>query len=409
MRRLIRSVTSIAWTIFTPLVVHADDAQIAGIGWRMNTLIQALEESERYGSFFNDETDNSLSLEGRVDVEGHCAVSWCQGTNLIAKPRVRWFDEQSTTYGLVHPKNFAWDEVYASGGIGEHFTWLAGKHYLSWGPGLLYSPTNRLFPDNGASTPRREIAGKSMGVLSDALSPEWSVYAAFADAYVQPVPGINENGGFALLRAEYTNTGKQPTTAGVVLGGGGGYQPYAGGYAQHLLNDAWTVGAEVSASTGYAREQGAGTGLRQDQHRLMSDALVNLRYGLRSGGELGIEFVYNGYRLSSAELQSPLLASQPAAGIWQTRNVPLHPLPEGRYLLLQVLEPRLFGDNRLGLTARATTGLDSRGNATFIEASYAPRDDLTLYVGATQTVGPRDSEVLRTLGSDIYGALEFHF
>jgi len=389
-----------------PLAAQALEARLAGFDVRAETTLQALAGDDRYGA--GGWNDRYVNLEGRLDVSAACTMAWCAGTRLMLKPRVRYFESNADSSAAPKPDAFSWTEVYAAGHVSEDVTWLTGKRYLAWGPGMLYSPTNRLFPDNGTATPRREIAGKWLGMLSYAPAPPWMVSALYANPYVASVPGVSSSGGFALLRAEYQSTGIRPTAAGVVAGGGGPYRPYLGAYFQHLLNDAWTVGAEFSASQGYARTLENGTSLRESDARLMSDALVNLRYGLRSGGELGIEYIYNGYRLSHGELQNPLLAFQPAGGVWQTRNRPLHPLPEGQYLNMQALLPNLFGDRRFGVVFRTLTALASGGNLTFLELSFSPRDDLTAFIGLTRTFGPSDAPLVRSVSHGIYAALEIY-
>ncbi|WP_152530679.1 hypothetical protein [Paraburkholderia dilworthii] len=383
----------------------AAEGSFAGLEWRMDATTQAMQNTTRYGDALRAMNDASLNVEERLDIIGKCAVAWCRDANLVLKPRVRYFDDESSNVGLPQPKRFAWNEAYASGSVGN-VGWLVGKRYLSWGPGMLYSPSNRLFPDNGNSTPRREIAGKTLGMVNLSLSPSLNVSGVLANPYLESVPGIDGRGTFGLLRSEYQTGGALPSTFGTVVAGGGAYRPYVGGYAQRLLGDAWTIGAEFSASYGYASQSGSAPALRENTHRAMADALVNLRYGLPSGGEIGIEAVYNGYRSSNVEQQVPALIAQPAGGIWQTRNRPLHPLPDGRYALVQLLTPSVFGNRRVGFVARSLSSFGPFGNQTFAEISYSPRDNLTAYVGVSKTFGSRDSDLVRTLDREIYVALE---
>ena len=384
----------------------AFETTLPGVEIRAETTLQSLAADDHYGTFGGH--DRYLNLEGRLDVSATCIASWCAGTRLMLKPRVRYFRSDTNLPSLPEPKTFSWTEAYATGHVSDAFTWLAGKRYLAWGPGLLYSPTNRLFPDNGTATPRREIAGKWMGMASYSPTSTTTVSGLIADPYLQATPGISGSGGFGLLHAEYQSTGARPTSAGVVAGGGGAYRPYIGGYIQRLLDDAWTVGAEFSASRGYASTTGSGPALRENDRRWMADALVNLRYGLRSGGELGVEYIYNGYRLGREAMRDPVLAAQPAGGAWQTRNRSLHPLPEGHYLNLQALLPSLFGDRRFGVVFRTLTALSSGGNLTFLELSFSPRDDVTAYLGLTRTFGPSDAPLVRSLSHGVYAAIEIY-
>lgn len=389
-----------------PGVAPAVELQWPGVDLRAETTLQTLAGEDRYGG--SGGRDRYLNVEARLDIAASCTADWCAGTRLMLKPRARYFDAQNDWAGAPQPNALSWTEAYASGQVSDSMSWLAGKRYVAWGPGMLYSPTNRLFPDNGTAAPRREIPGKWLGMVTYSPGQSWVMSGLYADPHLESVPGVASSGGFGLMRAEYQGSGLRPLGAGVVAGGGGAYRPYIGAYAQRLLDDAWTVGAEFSASHGYARTTGEGPVLRENDARWMADALINLRYGLPSGGELGVEYLYNGYRLGTAALRNPVLAAQPAGGIWQSRNRPLHPLPEGHYLNVQALLPSVFGDRRFGVIFRTLTGLTSGGALTFLELSFSPRDDITAFLGLSRTFGPGDAPLVRSLRQGIYAAIEIY-
>lgn len=377
--------------------------------WRTTMLMQGLWTRRVWGPAFANQPVDSGDIELRADVQGQCTDGGCRGTGVVLKPRVHERDTDPSFVGVAQPRHAWFREIYAMRDIGETASVTVGKRYLGWGAGLLYSPTNRLFPDNGSATPRREIDGKLMALGSTAVSPSLTVSALVADPYVADEPGVDRSAAFRLLHVEWQSRDERPSSGGVVWGGGGGYRSYVGGYAQKLLNDAWTLGGELSASRGFAVQRDAGTGRRADTERVRYDALLNLRYGLASGGEFGVEIVYNGFRLSDADYQNPTLSTQPAGGGWQSRYFVRHPLPEARYLLLQGQWPRLAGDRRWTLFARHLRGLQYSGGMTYAELGYSPTDDLTLYVGVTRTDGTSRSAFVNALDREVYLAVEFHF
>lgn len=381
----------------------------AGLEWHTTMMAQGLWTRRVWGPAFTNQPVDIGDVELRADVRGQCIGGGCRGTDLVLKPRVHERDIDLSLIGVAQPRHAWFREIYVMRNIGEAASVTVGKRYLGWGAGLLYSPSNRLFPDNGSATPRREIDGKRMVLGSAALSPPLTLSALVADSYVADEPGVDRSRVFRLLHAEWQSQDERPLSGGAVWGGGGGYRSYVGGYAQKLLNDAWTIGGEFSASRGFAVQRDAGTGRRADAERVRYDALLNLRYGLASGGELGAEIVYNGFRLSDTDYRNPALSTQPAGGGWQSRYLVRHPLPEGRYFLVQGQWPRLAGDRRWTLFARHLRGLQYSGGMTYAELGYSPTDDLTLYVGATSTDGVSGSAFANALDREVYLAVEFHF
>ncbi|OHX21882.1 hypothetical protein [Chromobacterium sphagni] len=347
------------------------------------------------------------AAELRLNLQLHCDGGLCDGSRAVLKPRI-WLDDESKPDALPSRQPQSLMEGYAIVPLGEGEVG-AGKRLLGWGPSMLYSPTNRLFPDNGAVTPRREIAGKPMAFASLPFSTRGRFSLLLADPNLDPVPGIRTGGAFALARSEWSWVSEQSATLGVVLGGGGGLQPYAGSYAQYGLGDAWTLSGEFAASRGFARRGAAGPLLAQDQDRWRWDGTLGLRYGLASSAEIGLELIYNGYALTPAELANPLIAGAPSSGSSPSHNRPLHPFVQSRYALLQTTWPKLFGDRRWGLTTRWLQGLDQSSSDIFCELSYSPSDASTIYFGVSHSRVPSDLEPSRPVPRNVYLALEFHF
>ncbi|AWF79670.1 hypothetical protein BTJ40_01830 [Microbulbifer sp. A4B17] len=370
--------------------------------------LQAIYERERLAETLGDDDTRRSAAELRLDLQMRCTKGYCDGTRIVLKPRLAADkDERPATMPDPYPDWFA--EGYLLYETEEGTRFGAGKRLQGWGPSLLYSPTNRLFPDNGAVTPRRDIPGKPMAFASTDISARARASLLVADPRLDTVDAIDSGGSFQLTRAEWNWVEGQVTTVGAVAAGGGGFQPYAGGYVQHGLGDAWTLGAEFAASRGYAESSDTGIELTQNRSHWRWDGVINLRYGATSGAETGLELIYNGYALSEAELRNPQLAALPSAGRGPSRNRPLHPFVQRHYALLQTTWPKLFGDRRWSLTARLLQGLDQSSSSGFAELSYSPSDSVTLYLGLSGSRANEDLELSQPVTSSSYLAVDLFF
>ena len=383
----------------------ADESGPALMSWRTDATVQAGVEATRAGAVFGGTSFTLRSAEARFNLVGQCGGGWCEGASVVLRPRL---DARAGRGGpdLV-PQPVAWPEAYLLYGTGGSQASI-GKRLLGWGPGLAYSPSNRLFPDNGAVSPRREVPGKPMLTVSTGIPYGGQLTAILAEPRTRDLAGDRIGGGFGALRAEWRGEGPGSPILGLVSGGGGGLSPYLAAYAQHGLGDAFTIGAEASVS----RRYGAGerlAWLAQNRSARHADAVANLRYGMASGAEFGAELIYNGFALSDAELANPAVATQPSTARTPGWTRPLHPLVQRRYALLQFTSPSLFGNKRWGLTARALRGLDRRSADSFVELSWSARDALTLYLGHTRSVAEPALAVSRPLGRSAYLIVESFF
>jgi len=279
---------------------------------------------------------------------------------------------------------------------------------MGWGPGLLYSPGNRLFPDNGAVSPRREIPGKLMAFASTALPGNGQGTIVAADPREQSITGTPLGGTFVVARGEWQQDSTQTSTLGIVAAGGGGLAPYLGLYAQRGLSDALTFGIETSLSRKYA-SGAAQAQLAQNDNDIKWDLVANVRYGLPSGGEIGIEFIRNGFSMTDAEQTNPLIAALPSAGSSPSWNRPLHPLVQRQYVLAQVTTPSLFGNKHWGLTTRILRGLNQPSTDYFFELSWSVTDAITLYAGYSQSCVPASLSMTRPVTHSAYLTLESFF
>lgn len=372
--------------------------------------LQLIHEREDVFAPLGGGEANRSAVELRLNLQLQCDRGAYQDTRLVLKPRLS-LDDDERPRDMPDPQPDALAEGYLLQSLGDGQLGL-GKRLLGWGPSLLYSPTNRLFPDNGAATPRRDIPGKPMAFASMPLSARGRLNLLVADPRLDEVDGIRSGGAFGLARAEWNWVQSQITTLGAVVGGGGGLQPYFGGYVQHGLGDAWTLGAEAAASRGYARRASSGVGeepLAQNENRWHWDGTLNLRYGASSGAEIGLELIHNGYAMSDSEVANPLIAAMPSAGSSPSRNRPLHPFVQRRYALLQGTWPKLFGDRRWGLTARVLQGLDQSSTDSFLELSFSPTDTSTLYLGHAHSRVPESLLMSRPVPRSTYVAMELFF
>lgn len=359
--------------------------------------LQASVARQEYGPYLDQLPARQTTAELFLDLSASLGA-----TELVLKPRARAIDSDPGVPGVPTARRFSLAEAYLNEDLGQDTRVTVGKRYLGWGVGLLYSPSNRLFPDNGSASPREEIDGKWMAMLGGRLGERLRTTLLVADPYVQAAPGGDHAGLFALARVESAARADGELTWAILAGGGGGYRPYAGSYVQTVLGGAWTLGAEWSASSGYARPTGSGAGLRADRAGWRADGVVTLRYGLASGGEWGIEYARNGFARADAERADPRLVLFPPAATTQTRYALRSPLPEKNYLNLQLNLTELFGDRRWALFARHLEAFAPRGRIDFIELAYSPNQRSTLYLGLSATAGNAASTLVGTLDRAAY-------
>ncbi|MFA0811407.1 hypothetical protein [Microbulbifer epialgicus] len=370
--------------------------------------LQLIHERERLIDLLGDDDTRRNAAELRLDLQLRCSKSPCEGTRIILKPRLT-LDEDERPASMPDPYPDWFAEGYLLYEMKGGARVGVGKRLQGWGPSLLYSPTNRLFPDNGAVTPRRDIPGKPMVYASTELSTHGRTSFLVADPRLDDVAGITTGGSFQMARAEWNWVEGHITTIGAVAAGGGGFHSYVGGYFQHTLGDAWTIGAELATSRGYAKSTGGALELAQNRGHWRWDGIINLRYGASSGAETGLELIYNGYAQSEKELLNPQLAALPSAGRGPSRNRPLHPYVQRHYALLQTNWPKLFGDRRWSLTARLLQGLDRASTSTFAEISYSPSDTTTVYLGLSNSRAGKDLELTQPVTHSSYLAVDIFF
>jgi hypothetical protein len=371
--------------------------------FKMSSLLQVNAAHQDYGDYFAGQSSGQRTAELRMDMSFVAS-----GAEAVLKPRLRAIDVDPAIPGVPEPRRFSFTEAYLNKDISDANRLTIGKRYLGWGTGLLYSPTNRLFPDNGAATPRQEIDGKWLAMVGSSVGERVRTTLLIADPYIQKTPGVDRSGVFALARIESIAREDGELTWGAVGGGGGGYRPYVGGYAQAMLGNAWTIGAEWSASRGYAAVSDSGTGLRADEDVWRADGLLTLRYGLPSGGEWGVELVHNGFYRSDAERNDPRVALFPPAATTQTRYAVRAPLAEKNYLHFQLNLTELFGDRRWALFVRHLEALQDHGRMDFAELAYSPGNRVTLYLGVTATTGRGTSTLVRAIDRAAYVTAEIY-
>ena len=378
-----------------------------GMAVRVDATLQAGRQQTRYFNALSGAQSVVDSVEARINLHGQCVEQWCDGASFVLRPRLYAAAERSVPAGISsRPSNLP--EAYVLQSAGESMQFGLGKRLLGWGPALLYSPSNRLFPDNGAVSPRTEIAGKPMIFASSPLPLAGRGTLIAADPREQNLSGSRIGGTFFAARGEWQQQTNNTSTLGVIAAGGGALAPYFGLYAQRGVTDALTLGFEMAMSRKYASSTSEAQ-LSQNRSGMKSDMVANLRYGLASGGEIGFELIHNGYAMSDSELGNPLIAALPSAGSNPSWNRPLHPLVQRRYALIQVTSPSLFGNKRWGLTARMLRGLDKPSTDSFAELSWSVTDSTTLHAGYSQSRVPPSLQMTRPVTHSSYLTLESFF
>ena len=373
---------------------------------RRSTL-QLQTESDQLLPATGRQHDERQAIEWRNTLDWQCEAGACAGAQVVLKPRL-WLAHDDQPAGLPSRAPDALPEAWGRWSVNST-EFSLGRRLLGWGPSLLYSPTNRLFPDNGANTPRLQLPGKAMAGVESGCAQDCRWQVLWANPALQAAPDVQHKGGVGLARVAWSWSDPQPSELGAVVGGGGALRPWAGAYAQRSLDDAWTLGSEFSASRGYAKPLPAQPPLRQDDKRLRADATVDLRYGLASGGEVALEWITNAYALGAKEVQDPRLAAFPSMGDRLSRNQAIHPLTQPRYALLQGTWPKLFGDRRWSLTARVLRALAQPATDAFAELGWSPLESTTFFAGGSRSLTPGALVASRPVTASLYLAMEVHF
>lgn len=379
---------------------------LADVMVKHDEAIQVMRETTRFVPASGVDEIDQLRAEARINLQMTCTTGACANDSVTLKPRATGTHDYVTTAALDRPRRFDFLEAYAKVFIGQATTISGGKELVGWGPGLLFSPTNRLFPDNGLATPRREIPGKRMIVGSEMLPAGFTLeaLAARADDADWDAAG-DAKSKFYLIRLEHQGGDLQPTTLGIVAAGGSKYRRYGGLYFQILLNDAWTFGTEWSASRGYARDPEPPI---IDDDELQFDGLVNLKYGLESGGELAAELAMNGFAAPlslyarNPQLLLPLLPGAPLPA------TPRHPLAERYYVLLQARLPRLGNREKTTVFSRLLWAPEGRGGMVYAEWSYGLHDRGEVFVGYSHTFGDTGSTFRLLTDRNIYVGMKLY-
>lgn len=319
--------------------------------------------------------DSQLSVWLESDLRLRCTASACKSAAIVARPWLGTFlgpERSSRTMQVrdIYDKTtLRAQEWYGSVSPLPWLSVKAGSIVAGWGTGILYNPTNRLAAETMFSAQQREVRGRRMlsfaAQASDSVAI--SVVAGRADHQAWNVDDTRQL-RMVVTRVDYQGAGRRALNLGVVAGSGHRHAPFGGAYGQVLLSDALTAGFEVSASRGYAR------GADSAYH---ADASLNVRYGLPTGGEVGVEAIFNGFGVVRHDM---------------TPTVPLHPLTERRYFTVHARLPKLPPAERLTATSSLTTAGGFSAAVWFGELSYR-RDHWRLFGATSIAFGARDSSL----------------
>jgi hypothetical protein len=267
-----------------------------------------------------------------------CNFEACNGSSLVIRPRLTWQLQPETD------PDFYFHELYLSMSAIPRVVLTVGSQVQGWGPGIFYSPTNRMFPETLFTTAVREPIRRRLVAINVEVLSKLTLFLTAARADDSDWGADDAlRSYFGSSRIEYQAEGEHPYTLGVVGGGGNRFQPYGGMYLELTLSDAWTGGAEFSASKGYSRDRDPSfgpPGSFMDEDAWGADGLVNLRYGLKSGGELGIEASVNQFALRDSA-QQQLATLYPALLAGTDAGAGIHPVLDRRYVMVHARIPEL--------------------------------------------------------------------
>jgi hypothetical protein len=341
--------------------------------------------------------DAQLSVWVASDLRLRCTRPACKNATVVARPWIGTFlgperASRSPRFRDIHDKaTMRAQEWYGSV---SPLPWLAvkaGSVVAGWGTGLLYSPTNRLAAETMFSSQQRQVRGQRMASIAvqgtDTVAV--TVIAARAD---QNRWHAADDRQFRLLvtRADYQGTGRRALNLGAVTGGGRRHATFAGAYGQMLINDAVTAGFEISASRGYARDRDLLESGDGKPRPYRADVSLNVRYGLPTGGEIGLEAVFNGFGVASDQATPAIVAAQVGALLAGDR--PIHPLAERRYFTVLARLPKLLRGQRVTATSSLTVTGGPSGAVWFGELSYA-RNACRLFGASSIAFGAAQSTV----------------
>lgn len=319
-----------------------------------------------------------------------CNFALCNASSLVFRPRLTW------QFAPATDPDFYFHELYLSVSAIPRLVVSVGSEVQGWGPGIFYSPTNRMFPETLFTTAVREPIRHKLVAVNVQLRPELTLFATAAradDSDFGAAPPLRSY--FASARAEYQVQGEIPYTAGAVVGGGEHFQPYGGLYFEATLSDAWTVGSEFSTSSGYSRDRDpefGAPGVFRNDDAWGFDGLINARYGLPSGGELGAELGVNEFALSDqAQHQLPTLYPLLLAGTHAGAGIP--PVLDRRYAMVHGRLPDLPPGKRVTVSASLmyTNPSDSLIAAGELSVTPVIQDGLKAFVSFDLNFGPAAS------------------
>jgi hypothetical protein len=334
-------------------------------------------------------TGTFASLWGSVDAALRCEEGWCAEDAVIADGRAMGVVGSGDTRGAE-----AWfQQVYLKAQLGGEIAVRAGKVLVGWGPGILYSPSNRLFLESLLTSSQREVLGKDIVAASYAAGERLTTEVLVARVDSAPLDAPPAAQSWASIeRLEGQTTGEHVSTAGLVLGEGTRLQTWAGAYAQVLATDAITLGVEGSVSRGFVKRRApeyGGEGWMRSDGSLGFDALANVKYGLSSGGELALEFVANRFGATEAA-RADLPALLPALLAADHAGQGYPALLDDYYALAQARLPSLGPWKAFTLTLNATFAEPSDGVRLYGQLAFS-RGSVTATAFYTRALGPQSS------------------
>lgn len=247
---------------------------------------------------------------------------------------------------------------------GDGMTLAAGREVLLWGPAQFWNPSNPFYTDNGKSSAKREVFGKTFARARWQLAEGWNLHAIS-----QIDKGHFDNGIDRLDALKLDWVGSEASAALLAAA-----EPEKSlqwrGWAQWTVDDAWLLYGEAAwarrkVQVPVAAPTPTGWLVASANDRYAGDAVLGAAYTFENAWTLNAEYYHHGAGLSAGESadwnrlavqvgpqfgQMPLAAGQLGAAL----KPGFSPLRRN-YLGVQI---RNGSDEKIGWNLRYTHGLD---------------------------------------------------
>jgi len=336
---------------------------------------------------------NVLNLpraQAELDVRPDFNLKWRQ-LELDFKPRAQW-TRSRTLYADLLQFDARRDRAYVNEAsvryrMNDRLIVSYGRENLQWGPSALLSPSNPFNASNGRNNPNLELPGldyaRAVYVASQELT--FSVISNTGRGRLDPV---NRYRKAQAAKMDYTGDGY---FFSLVLSHAQGEGNRIGGFAGWDVAEAFSVHAEGSVGK-------QAPGLLTDRHN--RQLLVGGSYTFEQGPTLSAEYFHRDDGCTRLPLQVCLVQRGALVD-------PVRPLVRRRYVMLQYLGTKVWGNANLVL--RLVRNMDDQSSQIVVNLEYELGDHWQLYAIPTLYHGRRDSEFGSLLRKSIFIGASYTF